>query len=527
MPHDAVIVGGGHNALVAAAYLAKAGHDVLLLERAPRVGGAAVSERPFMGVDARLSRYSYLVSLLPQRIVDDLGLRLDLARRRYSSYTPDPATGGATGFLDDTQADPERIRLLLERVGAGADAEHFRLFSEYCRVLTERVWPTMMQPLLTKSEMRDLVLAGGDARAATVWTAMVETPIGRVIANHHDSDLVRGVLLTDALIGTFAGADDADLTQNICMLYHLVGGGSGDWDVPIGGMGRVTDELARVAVDAGATLVTGAEAVRIDPDAGVVDYVHDGAPASADGRLVLAGVAPTVLARLTGSTPPPAPEGAQVKVNLVVRRLPRLKDIEADPRHAFAGTFHVNETWTQLETARAQALEGRIPDPLPLEIYCHSLTDPSILGADLVASGAHTLTVFGLHVPHRLSVGVDPDEYRTLLRASVLASIDSVLAEPIESLLLTDANGEPCIEVRTTVDLERELGMPGGNIFHGPLEWPWADDDAPLSSPAERWGVATAHERVLMCGSGSRRGGAVSGLGGHNAAMAALELLGD
>ena len=97
--------------------------------------------------------------------------------------------------------------------------------------------------------------------------------------------------------------------------------------------------------------------------------------------------------------------------------------------------------------------------------------------------------------------------------------------EPVEDLLLTDADGRPTIETRTTADLERSLRLPGGNIFHGPLAWPWADDDAPLGTAAERWGVATAHERILLCGSGAVRGGAVSGLGGHNAAMAVLEYL--
>ena len=90
--HDAVIVGGGHNGLVAAAYLARAGRSVLVLERRDHVGGAAVSERPWPGVDARLSRYAYLVSLLPQRIVDELGLQIRLGRRRISSYTPLPGT---------------------------------------------------------------------------------------------------------------------------------------------------------------------------------------------------------------------------------------------------------------------------------------------------------------------------------------------------------------------------------------------------------------------------------------------------
>gem|GEM_PF-4653487 len=112
---------------------------------------------------------------------------------------------------------------------------------------------------------------------------------------------------------------------------------------------------------------------------------------------------------------------------------------------------------------------------------------------------------------------------RDELQAAVLRSLNQVLAEPIEQLLVTDAEGRPCIETATTRDLEQSLHMPGGNIFHGPLEWPWAEDGEEFGTAAERWGVATEHENILMCGSGSRRGGAVSGLGGFHAAMALLD----
>jgi len=88
---------------------------------------------------------------------------------------------------------------------------------------------------------------------------------------------------------------------------------------------------------------------------------------------------------------------------------------------------------------------------------------------------------------------------------------------------MEDAAGRLCIEAKTTVDLEQTLGMTAGNIFHGALQWPFVEDDEPLDTPARRWGVATAHDRIMLCGSGSRRGGAVSGIGGHNAAMAVLE----
>jgi phytoene dehydrogenase-like protein len=149
------------------------------------------------------------------------------------------------------------------------------------------------------------------------------------------------------------------------------------------------------------------------------------------------------------------------------------------------------------------------------------LTDPSILSADLRDSGAATLTVFGLHVPHAVQSG-DP----AVLTDAVLNSLNSVLAEPIQEIVMTDGNGRPCIETKTTFDLERSLNMTGGNIFHGALRWPFVEDDDPLDTPAQQWGVATRHDRILLCGSGSRRGGAVSGIGGHNAAMAVLGMAG-
>jgi phytoene dehydrogenase-like protein len=164
-----------------------------------------------------------------------------------------------------------------------------------------------------------------------------------------------------------------------------------------------------------------------------------------------------------------------------------------------------------------------VPDPLPCEIYCHSLTDPSILSDRLRETGAQTLTVFGLHTPHGLIAAGDPDRMRDALTSSVLKSLNSVLAEPIQDVLMEDSAGRLCIEAKTTVDLEQTLGMTAGNIFHGALQWPFAEDDEPLDTPARRWGVATSHDRIMLCGSGSRRGGAVSGIGGHNAAMAVVE----
>jgi len=507
--YDVVIVGGGHNGLTAAAYLAQAGRSVVVLERLSTIGGAAVSAQAFEGIEARLSRYSYLVSLMPQRIISDLGLGITLKRRRYSSYTPVPSS--STGLLVDN-GDAAATAASFASIGASADAAAWGGFYSSTAGLARALFPTVTSPLLTRSEARRAV--NDDA----TWNAVIERPVGEHIAATFSNDVARGVVLTDALIGTFVPNVDETLAGNRCFLYHVIGGETGDWDVPVGGMGAVTAELYNAALAAGATFVTGAEVTSITPE-GVVSY----GDTEVVGTHVLANVAPHVLSSLLAEPVETAkPEGAQVKVNLLLSRLPRLKDASVDPVAAFGGTFHINETWSQLDSAFAAASTGLIPDPLPCEIYCHSLTDPSILSPELRASGAQTLTVFGLHVPDRLVNESNNDELRAALQAAVLASLNSVLAEPIEDLLLTDANGNPTIETKTTLDLEHALGMPGGNIFHGPLSWPFAEDDAPLSTAAERWGVATAHPRILICGAGAQRGGGVSGIGGHNAAMALL-----
>jgi phytoene dehydrogenase-like protein len=233
---------------------------------------------------------------------------------------------------------------------------------------------------------------------------------------------------------------------------------------------------------------------------------------------VLGNVAPAVLDALRGREPAgPAPEGAQLKVNLLLARLPRLRDRSVDPREAFAGTFHVNEGYAQLERARAQAAAGTLPDVVPCEIYCHSLTDPTILGRELQAAGAQTLTCFALHLPARL-FAQDPEGMRERALQATLRSLDSVFDEPVLDCVWRDAEGRPCVEARSPLDLEAELGLPGGNIFHRDLAWPFAETEAEVGT----WGVETDHPRVLICGAGARRGGGVSGIPGRNAAMATL-----
>jgi phytoene dehydrogenase-like protein len=505
-----VVVGGGHNGLVAAALLARAGRSVLVLERGERVGGAAVSGTPFAGVGARLSRYAYLVSLFPASLRRALGLPVELRGRRIASYT----ACGDDGLLIDR--DGARAGQSMARIAGAGEYERWDRFYAMVERVARRLFPTLTEPLRAREDVRRLI----DDEVA--WDALFEQPLSAVLERTFGSDLVRGVVLTDATIGTFAPADDPLLRQNRCFLYHVIGNGTGRWDVPVGGMGAIADALARCALQAGAEVRAVAEVVSIETDGTRAEV------ACADGTRVpcchvLAGLAPAVLSRLLGEPPAAgSPEGSQLKVNMLLKRLPRLRDPEVSAEDAFAGTFHVNEGYGQLDTAFRQAQAGRIPAVVPCELYCHSLTDATILDDRLRAAGAQTLTAFALHMPARLFGGTGaaaggPSAKHAAL-AATLESINSVLAEPIEDCLWLAEDGTPCLEALTPTELESQLAMPGGHIFHRDLAWPFAESEHDVGS----WGVETQRPNVWLCGAGARRGGGVSGIPGHNAARALL-----
>jgi phytoene dehydrogenase-like protein len=290
-------------------------------------------------------------------------------------------------------------------------------------------------------------------------------------------------------------------------------------------MGAVTAALTRAAERGGTEILAsaGVSGIRAGDDGAEVTWDDATGPQTVSCRHVLSNVAPWVLKILLGSPDDPAtkPAGAQLKINLLLDRLPQLKS-GIDPHVAFAGTLHVAQGYQQLQAAYADALAGRLPSVMPGEVYCHSLTDPTILGS-LAAQGAHTLTYFGLFTPPAVFES-DPAGTKAEAVRRALAAIDDHLAEPLASCLASDGFGNPCIEAKIPQEIEADLAMPGGHIYHGDVEWPWASNRARLDTPAQQWGVQTNVPSVLICGSGARRGGGVSGIGGHNAAMATLAL---
>ena len=505
--YDAIIIGSGHNGLVAACYLALSGKKVIILEKNDYIGGATTSIEAFKGVDARLSRYSYLVSLLPDQIIRDLSLNFTTISRTVSSYTPYFDDEGDKGLLINRNFDEETKESL--SLLTGNDEESLAWENFYSSVLefAQVVAPTMLQPLPTESEIQELV-------DPLTWIELVENTLGQTLHDNFFDDLVKGVVLTDGLIGTFTGANDH--AANKCFLYHLIGNGTGEWKVPQGGMGALVAELVRRCDELGVEIKTNVEVTSLQDEGSSILVTTQDEVLRA--KIALANCSPQILEKISGIPAPTLRDGSQLKINMVLQKLPELKS-GIDPRVAFAGTFHINESYFQLERAFEEARSGKIPTEIPSEMYCHTLTDPSILSPELNARGFHTLTLFALHTPASL-FDKDHDAVKEEVVKRILSGLNDYLVRPISEYLALDEDGAPCIEAKTPQELEQAIGLPRGNIFHGDLQFPWKVNGDP-----RKWGVETNSQRILIAGSGAVRGGGVSGIAGHNAAMAALETL--
>lgn len=500
--YDVIIAGAGHNGLVAANYLAKAGKKVLVLEAQEVIGGATQSVKAFEDYDARLSRYSYLIALLPDKIVKDLGLSFNNLSRNISSFTP--YENG--GLLISRDWDDRTERSFANLDGGSKEAAAWRDFYGEVAEFAKRIAPTMLEPLLSRAQLNTHIAM------PQAWDYLIESPIGNVITERFKSDLVRGVVLTDGLIGTLSSA--YGLQANICFLYHLIGNGSGEWKVPEGGMGAFVSELQRVAIRNGVEIECSARVIDIDGDESGIK-VTDINGRKFEAKYFLSNAAPEFVSNKIDKRE--SLEGSQIKVNMLLKRLPKLKS-GIDPKLAFAGTLHLNESFSELERAYDQAIMGEIPTVIPAEMYCHTLTDPSILSPELQRDGYQTLTLFGLHTP---ATAFEPNnkEITKEVLDNCISGLNNYLAEPLESVLAYSDSGKPCIEAKSPLDLEADLFLPRGNIFHKDLMFPFAEESEEIG----KWGVETSLSNVFICGASAKRGGGVSGIPGHNAAMAVLE----
>ncbi len=520
--YDVVILGAGHNGLVAATYLTRAGLSVLLLEKNDYIGGATTSQKVFPDYDAQLSRYSYLVSLFPEKIIRDLGLDLELRRRRTGSFTPYEKDGRHDGLLLSNVSEEVSRESIVQLTGSDREWEQMKKFYNLSRTFAEGSWDSMLEPLRSKDELRRRFDTDETSREA--WRSLAEEPLGIALERYLQNDLLRGLVFTDAKIGVSSHPHDPTLLQNRCFLYHLIGNKTGEWKVPVGGMGAVAKKLEEAARRSGAEMLTSVELGAIDASGATrrVEFVREGKTETVDAKFLLVNFGLNVLSKYLEQTfqPDKTDEGSVFKINLLLRRLPKLKATRYPATEAFCGTFHIDEGYEEMNRSYEQALAGRLPDRLPSEMYCHTLTDDSILSPELRAQGFHTLTLFGIDTPWSLFA----DDNKTISQLAERRFIDGInhwLAEPLEDCLALARDGSFCLESKSPVDIEDSLGLFHGNIFQSAPSFPFATDPAQVGT----WGVETDFENVFLCGSSAQRGGAVSGIPGHNAAKKVLETI--
>jgi phytoene dehydrogenase-like protein len=509
--YDAIIIGAGHNGLVSAIYLAKAGKKVLILEKNDYAGGATTSQRVFPEFDASLSRYSYLVSLLPQTIIDELGLDVHLFQRKIASFTPyDTDKGLIISNIDESVSKQSILNL-------GYGETEWIAYKEILRqqqIFAEMIWDSFLKPLESKESWLKS-LKNDEQRA--IWEAFVEQPIGHFLDKYLQSDVLKGVMLTDAKIGSFTDAYDASLLQNRTFIYHIIGNKTGEWRVPKGGMGHIAAQLHQKAIDLGVEIHLNAKVIDVNSTADLhtVTFEENEKIQQAESQYLLWNANPIKKEKYERID-----EGTAFKINMLLKKLPTLKDKTVDPVDAFAGTFHINQLASQMQVAYDEAITNKIPTTLAGEIYCHTLTDPSILSATLQAEGFHTLTYFGLDLPYSLFME-DNKSQKEIVVQRFYDGLNAYLEEPIQDCLAVDSKGNLCIEAKSSLDLEAELGLPRGNIFQSELSWFFAENEAEIGT----MGVETAHPKIFICGSSAKRGGAVSGIPGRNAAMKVLTMM--
>jgi phytoene dehydrogenase-like protein len=520
--YDVVILGAGHNGLVAAAYLVRAGLSVLLLEKNDYIGGATTSQKVFPDYDAYLSRYSYLVSLFSEKIIRDLGLKLELRRRATRSFSPYLKNGRQDGLLLSNLSEETSRQSIFELTGSFAEAEQLKEFYGLARIFADNVWDTMLEPLVAREDFRRRFDSDDAHREA--WRSLIEEPLGCAVERYLQDDLLRGLVFTDAKVGLFTHPYDETLLQNRCLLYHVIGNRTGEWKVPVGGMGRLANELEKAARQGGTEILTriNLRALNLTSNKQIVDFEVDGKTQSVDACFLLVNFGRNVLAKFIGGPyqPDPTDEGSVFKINMLLRRLPKLKTKRHSEAEAFCGTFRINEGHEEMNFSYQQALQGWLPDKLPSEIYCHTLTDDSILSPDLRAQGFHTMTLFGLDTPWRL-FAQNNETMRRRAKQQFVEQLNGWLAEPLEDCLAIARDSSLCIESKSPVDIEDELGLYHGNIFQKALTFPFAETKEQVG----KWGVETEFENVFLCGASAHRGGAVSGIPGHNAAMKVLETI--
>ena len=513
---DVVIIGGGHNGLVAAAYLAKNGLDTLVCERRDVVGGAAVSEHPF-GPGYTVTSLSYVVSLLPADLVRDLRL----ASHGYHVFPQGPyfaprADGRYLRLPHEPAARRAEIAKFSARDAAAYDGYEAHLagigailgpmLDEIPPRLGSRRPPDLWRQGLLLRHLRKL-----DTRAAVDVTRLLTGSIADLVERYFESDAMRGVLAVSGAIGTWAGPRSAGTAY--VMLHHHIGsvdGHAGAWGFPRGGMGGVTAALAAAARSFGAEVRTGAEVARIRTSGGRATGVTLASGEEVDAAIVVTTAHPQIsFLQLLDPAALPADfvadirgwqtRSGTVKINLALGRLPLFASHpEPDPQ-VHGGTIVLAESLDDIENAFQEAVSGQ-PSAAPFADICI----PSVFDDSLAPAGQHVMSMFTQWVPH--GYADDPDETALAAYADrVIARVEAVAPGFTDSVLHRQVIGPH--------QMQQEYGLVGGNIFHGELSLGQMFHARPAAGYAD---LRSPVRGLYQAGSATHGGGGVTGIPGRN-----------